>query len=114
MNADALDLLFPVVRAEILRALFADTRREMYVREISRTAELALRTVQRELAILKKIGLVSSRSNGYHVFYRADRSHILFAPLQKLAVHSAGCLPRPRKERKRPRQTWRSSGRRRR
>jgi predicted transcriptional regulator len=114
MNANALDLLFPVVRAEILRALFIDTRKEMYVREIARTADLALRTVQCELAILKKIGLVVSRSNGYHVFYRANRDHILFLPLQKLATRSATCLSHPRRERKRPRQTWRSSARRRR
>jgi DNA-binding transcriptional ArsR family regulator len=114
MKADALNLLFPIVRAEVLRALFIDTRREMYVREIARTAELALRTVQRELAILKKIGLVTSRSNGFHVFYRAERDHILFLPLQKLATHSASCLPHMRKEHKRPRQSWRSSTRRRR
>lgn len=114
MNADALDLLFPVVRAEILRALFINTRREMYVREIARAAELALRTVQRELAILRKIGLVTSRSNGFHVFFRANRNHILFLPLQKLATHSPTCVPHTRKERKRPRQTWRSSTRKRR
>ena len=62
MKADALDLLFPVVRAEVLRALFHHTQREMYVREIARWSELALRTVQRELAILIKIGLVTSRT----------------------------------------------------
>jgi len=114
IKADALDLLFPVVRAEILRALFADTRREMYVREIARTAELALRTVQRELGVLKRIGLVTSRSNGYHVFFRANGNHILFSPLQKLAMHGPKCLPGTRKERKRPRQSWRWSRRRRR
>ena len=111
MKADALDLLFPIVRAEVLRALFIDSRREMYVREIARTAELALRTVQRELAILKRIGLVTSRSNGFHVFYRAERDHILFLPLQKLATHSASCLPHVQKDHKRPRQSWRSSAR---
>src|ERR1041384_8218202 len=70
MKADALDLLFPVVRAEVLRELFHHTQREMYVREIARWTDLALRTVQRELATLTGIGLVTSRTNGYHVFYR--------------------------------------------
>jgi hypothetical protein len=32
-----LDLLFPVVRAEVLRALFHHARREMYTREIALT-----------------------------------------------------------------------------
>ena len=62
-------MLFPVVRAEVLRALFHHTQREMYVREIARWSELALRTVQRELATLIEIGVVTSRTNGYHVFY---------------------------------------------
>jgi len=48
MKADALDLLFPIVRAEVLRALFIDSRREMYVREIAhsgtRAADRATRT----------------------------------------------------------------------
>ena len=110
IKADALDLLFPVVRAEVLRALFHHTRREMYVREIARTSDLALRTVQRELAILRKIGVVTSRTNGYHVFFRANRNHILFAPLRQLVFKSEHCLPGARKSRKPPRQAWRRSG----
>ena len=109
MKADALDLLFPVVRAEVLRALFHHTRREMYVREIARWSELALRTVQRELATLMKIGVVTSRTNGYHVFYRANGNHVLFAPLQQLVFKSERCLLGKRKTRKRPRQSWKQS-----
>ena len=114
MKADALDLLFPVVRAEVLRALFHHTQREMYVREIARWSELALRTVQRELATLIKIGLVTRRTNGYHVFYRANRNHVLFAPLHQLVFKSERCVLGKRKPRKRPRQSWRESGRRKR
>ena len=111
MKADALDLLFPVVRAEVLRALFHHIQREMYVREIARWSDLALRTVQRELATLIKIGLVTRRTNGYHVFYRANRNHVLFAPLQQLVLKSERCSLGRRKPRKRPRQRWRESGR---
>ena len=111
MKAEALDLLFPVVRAEMLRALFHHTQREMYVREIARWSDLALRTVQRELATLIKIGLVTSRTNGYHVFYRANRNHVLFAPLHQLVFKSERCVLSRKKPRKRPRQSWRESGR---
>ena len=104
-------MLFPVVRAEVLRALFHHTRREMYVREIARWSDLALRTVQRELGILIKIGLVTSRTNGYHVFYRANGNHVLFAPLRQLVLKSEHVLSRARKPRKRPRQSWRDSRR---
>ena len=111
-EGDALDLLFPVVRAEVLRALFHHTQREMYVRELARWSELALRTVQRELATLIKIGLVTRRTNGYHVFYRANRNHALFAPLHQLVFKSERCVLGKRRSRKRPRQSWRESGRR--
>ena len=112
MKPDALDLLFPVVRAEVLRSLFHHTQREMYVREIARWSELALRTVQRELATLIKIGLVTSRTNGYHVFYRANRDHVFFAPLHQLVSKSERCVLGRRKPRRRPRQSGRESGRR--
>jgi DNA-binding transcriptional ArsR family regulator len=105
-------LLFPAVRAEVLRALFHHTRREMYVREIACWSGLALRTVQRELAILMEIGLVTTRTNGYHVFYRANGNHVLFVPLQQLVFKSARCLLGKRKSAKRPRQSWRESSRR--
>ena len=111
MKADALDLLFPMVRAEVLRALFHHARREMYVREISRESELALRTVQRELAVLTTIGLVTRTTNGYHVFFRANREHVLFAPLQQLVLKSEQVSAGARKPKRRPRQAWRQSSR---
>ena len=114
MKTGALDFLFRVVRAEVSRALFHHTRREMYVREIALWSELALRTVQRELAILINIGLVTSRTNGYHVLYRANRNHVLFAPLHQLVFKSERCVLGQEKTGKRPRQSWRQSGRRKR
>ena len=98
----------------MLRALFHHTPREMYVREIARWSELALRTVQRELAILMKIGLVTTRTNGYQVFYRANGNHALFAPLQQLVFKSERFLLDKRKPEKRQRQSWQEpSGRKR-
>lgn len=94
-----LDLLFPTVRAEVLRALFVDTRREMYVREIARASDLALRNVQRELAVLRRVGVGTSRTKGYHVFFRANRDRMLFLSLQQLAVNRTNCLPGVRQER---------------
>ena len=73
-----LEALFPAVRAEIFRLLFASARTEFYVRELRLKTHLALHTVQDELRKLSALGLVTSRSNGFHRFYRADRSHALF------------------------------------
>jgi hypothetical protein len=58
--------------------------------------------------------LVTRRTNGYHVFYCANRNHVLFSPLHQLVFKSERCVLSKRKPRKRPRQSWRESGRRKR
>jgi hypothetical protein len=50
---------------------------------------LALHTVQDELRKLSAVGLVTSWSNGYHRFYRANSDHPLFAPLRRIVEISA-------------------------
>jgi predicted transcriptional regulator len=92
-SLQALDLLFPQVRAELLRLLFSDTNSQRYVRELMTMSGLALRTVQEELATLSALGLVTSWSNGYHRFYRANRDHPLFPHLLAI-VETSARLPR--------------------
>ena len=96
--------LFPDVRAEVIRCLFDDPRREIHVRELARLTTLALRTVQRELGRLSKGGFVLSRSNGYHRFYRANSDHKAFAALQQL-VRKDGRRRRFVSRHKRPRRS---------
>lgn len=100
----ALDLLFPKVRAEILRLLFFDPKKQRYVRELTAMSGLALRTVQEELATLTAVGVITSWSNGYHRFYRANRAHPLFPSLLAI-VQTSGrlshtTLPRHRQRRR--------------
>ena len=90
---DALDILFPKVRAEILRLLFSGAKQQCYVRELVTKSGLALRTVQEELAKLRALDLVSSWSNGYHRFYQANRDHPLFSHLLGLVQTSAHLSP---------------------
>ena len=71
----SLNVLFPAARAAILRALFATPSRPRYVRELTRTSGLALRTIQEELSKLTAAGLITSWSNGYHRFYQPNSSH---------------------------------------
>jgi DNA-binding transcriptional ArsR family regulator len=85
-NTTLLHQLFPVVRAETLRLLFTNCRQELYVRELARLAFLSLQTVQDELAKLEAAGLISSRSNGYQRFYRANARHALYRTLRRLVV----------------------------
>src|SRR3954462_5321358 len=88
-----LEVLFPAVRAEIFRLLFASARTEFYVRELRLKTHLALHTVQDELRKLNAIGLVTSRSNGFHRFYRANVQHPLSAQIRRIVAISSK-LPR--------------------
>ncbi len=89
MPSTLLDGLFPTVRAEILRLLFTNPRQELYVRQLAALSFLSLHTVQRELANLHAAGLVLSRSNGYHRFYRANPRHPLYTTLRRLVIKAA-------------------------
>jgi predicted transcriptional regulator len=93
LKLSALDLLFPRVRAEILRVLFSESKKQRYVRELTAMSGLALRTVQEELATLTALGVLTSWSNGYHRFYRAKRDHPLFSHLLAI-VHTSARLPK--------------------
>ena len=97
MKQSLLHGLFPVVRAEVLRLLFAKGSDELYTRELARHSFLALRTIQDEVAKLEAANLIVSRSNGYQRFYRANRKHPLYRALQELARKGAThAKPTPR------------------
>ena len=85
-----LQLLFPQVRAEVLRLLFADAQREVHGRDLARQSGLNVKTVQDELGKLSKADLVTSRRDGNRRFYRANASHPLFPDLQQLVLKTSG------------------------
>jgi predicted transcriptional regulator len=102
-----LHVLFPEVRAQLLRTLFSLPPKKRYVRELARTSELSVHTVQDELRKLSVVGLLTSFSNGYHRFYRANPQHPLHTQLiqivrasEKLPLTKSSALNRP--PRKRP------------
>ncbi len=82
--------LFPQVRAELLRLLFADGGRERHGRDLARQSGLNVKTVQDELGKLGKADLVISRRDGNRRYYRANASHPLFADLQQIVLKTAG------------------------
>jgi hypothetical protein len=101
-----LGVLFPEVRARLLQLLFSMPPKQYYVRELANKTGLALHTVQDELRKLTAVGLLSSWSNGYHRFYRANREHTLFAALieivkanEKLPKTKHAALNRPTRAR---------------
>jgi hypothetical protein len=104
-----MDVLFPAVRARLLRLLFTAPIRPHYVRELMGLSGLSLHTVQDELRKLTALGLLNTWSNGYNRFYKADRVHPLFDPLlrmvqlhEKLPAVRRCVLRRPRGRSMRP------------
>jgi predicted transcriptional regulator len=110
-----LEVLFPAVRAKLLRLLVATPGRQYYGRELTIRSGLALHTVQDELRKLTALGLLTSSSNGYHRFYRADRNHPLYPHLlgiiqlsDKLPTTKHSALRRPASGRASTRKTKRN------
>jgi predicted transcriptional regulator len=98
-----LDVLFPEVRAKLLRSFFTTPPKQRYVRELVNVSGLTLHTVQDELRKLSAVGLLSSWSNGYHRFYRANRDHPMYPKLvgivqlsETLPHAKSSALERPR------------------
>jgi DNA-binding transcriptional ArsR family regulator len=81
-------VLFPEVRAQVLRLLFAEPRRELHLRELARQARLALGTMQDEVKKLLAADLVISRRDGNRRYLRANAAHPLFHDLQQLVLKS--------------------------
>lgn len=85
-----LTVLFPQVRAEVLRLLFSDPGRELHLRDLTRQSGLGLGTVQGELEKLSGADLVTSRRDGNRRYYRANSHHPLFPDLQQLVLKTTG------------------------
>lgn len=85
-----LTVLFPKVRAEVLRLLFADPGRELHLRDLARQTGLSLKTVQNELKKLSKADLVTSMRDGNRRYYRANAVHPLFPSLQQIVLKTSG------------------------
>lgn len=93
-----LNVLFPTVRAELLRILFSKPANARYVRELSRLSGLSLHTVQDELKKLTAAGVAVSCSNGYQRFYRPNDDHRLFPHLLALVQTAERMSPVKRTE----------------
>lgn len=86
----ALEAIFPKARAEVLRLLFAESSRELHLRELGRLSGLTIGTIQQEVARLKKADLLETRRDGNRLYYRANASHPIFPELQKIALKTTG------------------------
>ena len=85
-----LEVIFPQVRAEVLRLLFAEEGRELHLRELTRQCGLSLGTLQTEVEKLRAADLLLTRRDGNRLYFRANAAHPLFTDLRQLVLKTAG------------------------
>ena len=83
-------VLFPKVRAELVRLLFADPAKELHLRELVRLSHLSIGTLQAEVRKLSAAGLLISHRDGNRLYYQANTNHPIFPELQSLALKTTG------------------------
>jgi predicted nucleotidyltransferase len=89
----ALADLFPNTRAEILRLLFGDDRREAHLRDLARHAGLSAAAVQRELSALSALELVVPRRDGNRLYFSANTAHPLYQEIRSIVLKTSGIAP---------------------
>lgn len=85
-----LEVIFPHVRAEVLRLLYAKEGRELHLRELTRQSGLTLGTLQTEVEKLCAADLLLSRRDGNRRYFQANAAHPLFADLRQLVLKTSG------------------------
>src|SRR3954462_13750201 len=86
MKRAALEMLFPKVRASVLRLFFSRPRQSLHVRELARRTQLALSTMQEELRKLEALGILISHSTGNRRLYNMNSGNVFYQPLSRIVA----------------------------
>jgi predicted nucleotidyltransferase len=90
-NVALSDVLFGKARGAILALLYGHSDESFYYRQITRQLHgVSSGTIQRELDKLSQLGLINRSAVGKQVFYKANRSHPVFAELRTLVEKTVG------------------------
>lgn len=84
------ELLSSRVKAEVFRLLFGLNGEPLHLRELERRSGLAVRTVEKELARLTKLGLIDRRVDGNRRYYTASKAHPLYPEIRGLVLKTTG------------------------
>lgn len=80
------EALLGKVRSRVLALLFAHADQAFYLREVVRRTGLAHGAVQRELALLLRLGLLTRTQRGRQVYHQANRQSPVFPELRGLML----------------------------
>lgn len=83
-------LLSSQVRAEIFRLLFSGDKISIHLRDLQRQSGLSIGTIQKEIAHLKELDLVTSERDGNRLYYTANTDHPLYKEICGLVEKTSG------------------------
>lgn len=83
-------LLSSQVRAEIFRLLFNGNETAIHLRDLQRKSKLSIGTIQKEIAHLKSLDLVTSERDGNRLYYTANSDHPLYKEICGLVEKTSG------------------------
>ena len=84
------DALFPKVRQRVLAVLFSQPNRSFYANEVIALAQSGTGAVQRELADMAQVGLISVTKVGNQKHFQANAQSPVYAELRGLVLKTVG------------------------
>ena len=87
-------ILSSQVRAEIFRLLFSGDKISIHLRDLQRQSGLSIGTIQKEIAHLKDLDLVTSERDGNRLYYTANTDHPLYKEICGLVAKTSGIAER--------------------
>ena len=78
------------VRAEIFRLLFNINKSSIYLRDLQRQSGFSIGTIQKEIAHLNRLDLVTSERDGNRLYYAANSNHPLYNEICSLVEKTSG------------------------
>lgn len=84
------EALFGKARRAVIGLLFGRPGKSFYLREITAHADTGVSQVQKELATLSTVGLITQERRGRQVHYRANPDSPIFKELRGIAVKTFG------------------------
>jgi predicted nucleotidyltransferase len=82
--------LFGATRQAVLRLFFSHPDERFYQRQVIRTVGLGSGTVQRELDLLAKTGILTRSVGGHQIYYQANSESPIFGELRGLIRKTFG------------------------
>ena len=85
-----IDPLMPKTRQLLLAAMLNQPDREWYLSDLARHLKVRPSSLQRELALLTKAGILTRRRDGNRLYYRPDPSCPILPELERIMVKTVG------------------------